>query len=123
MRCLLSLVLLAAFGFPLIAPALALGQDHEAALPACCRRNGAHRCSMKMHRQPTSEPTFSERCPNFPQPSNSPSLLSSTALLLTANPVAFEFLAPTAPQQAEAQRRISRARSHQKRGPPSVLLA
>jgi hypothetical protein len=123
MRRLLSLVLLAAFSFPLIAPALALGQDADAGLPACCRRNGAHHCSMKMHLPPSTTPEVSLHCPNFPQPSAAPSLISSAALLLTADSVAFDFFAPTAPQQAETQRRISRARSHHKRGPPAFLLA
>ena len=82
MRRLLSLVLLAAFGFPAVAPVLALGQDTESSLPACCRRNGAHHCSMgNMQRQSTSAPALSEHCPCFPQPSISPSQLNSFALV------------------------------------------
>jgi len=81
MRRIFSLVLLAAFGLPAVAPALTLGQDAEASLPACCRRNGAHHCSMKMHRPPSSAPAFSERCPSFPQPFITPGKISSFALL------------------------------------------
>ena len=43
-RCLASF-LVAFFSFLLVSPAL-LTSDPESNLPACCRRNGAHRCSM-----------------------------------------------------------------------------
>jgi hypothetical protein len=122
MRRILSLVLLAAFGLPAVAPALTLGQDSEASLPACCRRNGAHHCMGNMHRAPSSAPAFSERCPSFPQPSAAPAQGSAATLVVAQPLVAIEFFAITAPQQAEAQRRISRERSHHKRGPPAILL-
>lgn len=46
MRKLLSSLLLATFLLPLFAAMLALGETAESRLPACCRRNGAHHCSM-----------------------------------------------------------------------------
>ena len=44
MRRVLAILLLAAFGLPVVAPLLASGQDLEQSLPACCRRHGAHHC-------------------------------------------------------------------------------
>jgi hypothetical protein len=123
MRRLLSLVLLATFGFPLIAPALALGQDVESSLPACCRRNGTHHCTGNMQRPPISAPAVSERCPSFPQPSSAPAKISSAALAPISASITFGFSAAASPQQAEIPHRISPARSHQKRGPPPVSLA
>jgi len=123
MRRLLSLVLLAAFGFPLIAPALALGQDVERTLPACCRRNGAHHCSMgAMQRTPNSAPAVSERCSSFPQPSTSPSQLSSFALLSSTRLVIAQRALLVVPQPATALQIVTHDFALYKRGPPSHLL-
>jgi hypothetical protein len=121
MRRFLAILLLAAFGLPAVAPLLALGQDADANLPLCCRRNGAHHCTMGMAPD-SSAPAVSARCASFPQPSAVAPLLKLTALT-TAQPL---FKLPnatlTSPTQAETQRRISRERSRQTRGPPPETL-
>lgn len=120
MRRLLSLVLLAAFGLPAVAPALALGQDTESSLPACCRRHGVHHCSMQ--RPPSSVPAFSERCPSFPQPSTAPSPLSSFALLTSPNQMAVHQASLQIQQPSAALHSSLHDFAHYKRGPPSHLL-
>lgn len=68
MRRTISLALLIAFGWMLIAPALA--PDAEANLPPCCRRHGKHHCMMRMMEGAGGvQPGFSsitEKCPYCP---------------------------------------------------------
>jgi hypothetical protein len=121
MRRFLAILLLAAFGLPAVAPLLALGQDAEANLPLCCRRNGAHHCTMGMA-QDSSTPAVSARCASFPQPSAVAPSLTFTALIATQPLLKLPSAMLTAPAQAETQRRISRERCRHTRGPPSETL-
>ena len=122
MRKVLAILLLAVFGLPTVAPLLAMGQDTDAHLPACCRRNGTHHCSMNTDEQ-SSAPAFSARCPNFPRPSMT-APAGTFAAIATPSLLAFtDITILAAPQRAETQRRISRERSRHKRGPPSVRLS
>lgn len=129
MRKLLSIVLLVVFGLPLILPLLASGQDTEAGLPACCRRNGKHHCMMSMNERAKlatdNSPQLrapAEKCPynpsvlapTHPNSLAEPSLASAIFGGLVSHPTGFA--------QTEALRRISRDRSNQKRGPPSQTL-
>jgi len=121
MRRVLTLLLLAVFGLPTVAPLLAMGQDIEAHLPACCRRNGMHHCMMNTD-QPSKAPAFSARCPDFPRPTMA-APAGTFAAIATPSLLAFTDISTlAAPQRAETQRRISRQRSHHKRGPPPVFL-
>lgn len=122
MRRILSLVLLAAFGLPAIAPALALGQDTESSLPACCRRNGTHHCMGNMHHTPSSAPAFSERCPNFPQPISTPSQLNGFALLPPPQSVSVQYASLSAQPPSNSVRLDVHDFALYKRGPPSHLL-
>jgi hypothetical protein len=70
-RRLLALSLLLLFSFPLAAPLFALSASSEANLPACCRRNGAHHCQMKMQEtgtaaQQTTAFSTPMKCPFYP---------------------------------------------------------
>ena len=122
MRRLLSLVLLAALGLPAVAPALALGQDTEASLPACCRRHGVHHCSMgNMQRPSSSAPAFSERCPYFPQPSNTVSQITSFALHSSPQLIAASRSSLVVPQQASLLHSSTYDFALYKRGPPTNL--
>jgi len=122
MRRILALLLLAVFGLPTVAPLLAMGQDIDAHLPACCRRNGAHHCLMNMD-QSSKGTAFSARCPDFPHPTMT-APAGTFAALVTPSLLAFTDISIlTAPQRAETQRRISRERSRHKRGPPAVRLS
>jgi hypothetical protein len=121
MRRLLALLLLASFGLPVAASALALGQSPDTRLPACCRRNGAHHCAMQMA-VPNGAPAITAVCPHFPQPSATSPSNTSSALAPPAQTTLLHLVALTATRQADTQRRISRERSRHKRGPPSISL-
>ena len=122
MRRILSLVLLAAFGLPAVAPALTLGQETDASLPACCRRNGAHHCTMKMHRPPSSAPAYSQRCPSFPQPSTAPVQLTGFALLSAPLLAVEQQTSQPVLKPSPALRSSTHDFALYKRGPPSHLL-
>jgi hypothetical protein len=46
LRRLLSVLLLAVFGLPVVSPFFAMSTTDVARLPACCRREGKHHCTM-----------------------------------------------------------------------------
>ncbi len=119
-----AILLLVAFSFPLIAlPLLASGFD--AKLPACCKRDGKHKCAMK--NMPGSSgltlQSVSGKCPLYPAGKPSPAA-GKTGLAIpffhTAAPVASLL---TAVAQTETRYRISCSRASQKRGPPSLPLS
>lgn len=133
LRRLLSILLLAVFGLPFVAPLLALGQGADAGLPACCRRSGAHHCAMSMgEREQLASSNGassdskghrwkapSERCPYCPA---SVADFSSHDAFVPSGEQAYgvdSFSHPTGAVQTESKRRIARDRSRQKRGPPS----
>jgi hypothetical protein len=118
----LVVLLLSAFLFPMVAPALA----SDSAVPACCRRNGKHHCGMlqaeklQAATQDVRATAPVERCP-FQQKSLGVAHHDlSTSAVAATNTIAL-IQEPTAPSQAECLRRISFDRSRQKRGPPVVL--
>jgi hypothetical protein len=129
MRKVLSMLLLAVFGFPLVSPLLAMGTTSNGTLLACCRRSGKHRCAGTMADRASSTDRETrltappEKCPfcpagvaishhDFPAMAEAE---SAFALLVTR---------PSGVVQTESRLRISRDRSRQKRGPPaSIFLA
>jgi hypothetical protein len=122
MRRLLSLLLLAAFGLPFVAPAFALGQEIESSLPACCRRHGAHHCMGNMAAVPGNSQTFSARCPAFPQPIAA-SLQAPTFALLAVAAKHLTTQSRLVASQSNASRpHIKLLRKHSNRGPPQQLL-
>ena len=122
MRRLLAILLLAAFGLPVVAPLLAQGQDLESNLPACCRRNGAHHCALSIAAQNTNAPTIAARCPSFPQ-QVAIATLTPAAFLPTHASIKLTTATNSASARADAQRRLSRERTHRTRGPPTNSLA
>ena len=125
MRRLLSILLLAVLGMPLVASVFAAGQDPEAGLAACCRRNGKHHCSMGQQASealPGQSASFqapAARCPYCPR------LAAVYHPLPLAGPPAQSIFAalvshPAGFAQTQSRLRISRDRSRQKRGPPSL---
>ena len=121
MRRLLAITLLIAFGSPLALPLLASRTDAQRSLPACCRRNGAHRCT-GMALSATDGPAFkAPPCPVYPSPSTPPLRLAAAVLAAA--------LATTAePLRAAAPPALSRPRAHSsipsanpQRGPPALL--
>jgi len=119
-------MLLLVFSLPLISPVLALAASSEANLPACCRRNGAHRCT-SMTQSPqlagaaTSLSTIPQRCPARPAavaPVQHHDLSFQAASLLFAEIVSHPAVKP----QTLARARVALDISRQKRGPPTDLL-
>jgi hypothetical protein len=106
--------------------AATLQADDESGLPACCRRHGAHHCSMGTDTaQAAGEPgaAFSApaRCPFFPR-AIAPLLQAQTAL--TAHAGDLQFAVERAPRARVRAATLQRsARSHSVRGPPNSLLA
>lgn len=130
MRRFAIILMFAAFLLPTILPLLALGQDPDAGLPMCCRRNGKHHCMMSMAErselaaQASKSPLWKaphERCPYCPASvvSDHPSRFFATNVHLEH---ASFFDRPSGVVQTESRRRISRDRSRQKRGPPALSL-
>ena len=122
----MSAVLLAFFLLPLFIPIFNLGS--ESTLPACCRRDGKHRCAMFVHfRHPvlgaSSEPILSATIPACPY-----------RLHWLMPPVSRAFFAPFVPVstvltvscpalglETTLLARLSDFRSHRKRGPPLLF--
>ena len=115
------------FGLPFALPMLAMGQDTKAGLPACCRRNGMHHCMMSMDERGklvvNHDPQFKtpvEKCSYCPGSvaSSQPNPLAAPTL---AGTLSGELVShPTGIAQTDARGRVSRDRSHQKRGPPAL---
>ncbi len=128
-RRLLSILLFWATLFPLIAPALSSGAMGQSTLPACCRRGGKHHCMMSPEMRAlmlgeqdgsTRVGTPPEQCP-YRQHSLAASHLQVFTSRAAATHPAFLLRQPSVAKQAECLRRIAFDRSHQKRGPPTLL--
>jgi len=114
--------LLVALSYSLVAPVLFA--DPESNLPECCRRKGAHQCTMNA---PDTDSTdgaafrLFQRCPAFPL---APAVTADTAaaFLGTSSAIFAELVShPAVQRQTEALGRVSFSRSRQKRGPPVLL--
>ena len=125
-RRLISIALLLVFSFPLFSPVLALAASSDANLPACCRRNGAHHCVMKLQQTESSGPGISlsaipQRCPAYPAVITS--VQHRDLSLYAASLIFAEIVShPSVRTQTQARARVALDRSSQKRGPPSDLL-
>jgi hypothetical protein len=125
-RKLLSLLLLAVFSLPLLLPALALAQGPESNLPACCRRNGAHHCSMsaeEMQRLLNGIKASAPRphCPNYPV------AITTLRHVDLATPKDAPALASVVRRSAvlipsETRARLALDATHLTRGPPASAL-
>jgi hypothetical protein len=122
MRRLLSILLLAAFALPLIAPALALAQDPDAGLPICCRRHGQHHCAMVDRQKDPSAHGFVAVCPAWPQRAV-PALLAFHPFLgrTSASGTSVEKLVISTANR-DAHPLQAGERLHPKRGPPAESL-
>ena len=120
MRRILAITLMIAFGSPLVLPLLAFSPDPQASLPACCRRNGAHRCS-GMASAATNGPAFkAPPCPVYPSPST-PLRLTNAAIAAPPAPLAALLRASAPPPLGRPYAHSSIASAHPKRGPPALL--
>ena len=120
MRRSLASLLLTLFSSSLITPFLSAHASPE--LPACCRRDGKHRCAiMDAAMQSSSGPSLVSRCPLFPQTHGSPNSpspavfavpnrVAGICLPVSALPHAVEFILPCLLLNSECDR-----------GPPSCF--
>jgi hypothetical protein len=125
MRRALASLLLAILSFPLIVPVLLANTTSD--LPACCRRNGKHRCAMKDMSGPDGMPdgpalnASKPKCPLFPKAQVGPSC-SKTILISSARRVGAPHLVTVTTARPDDRRpRIAFRDSIRKRGPPSSL--
>jgi hypothetical protein len=102
---------------------VALGWDSPS-LPACCRRNGKHHC-MNHVTQPSSEgdhfKTSGMGCPIFPAGNVTSAHNTQVPASASQNFYAEIVKHPAVHEQVESLYRICWSRSHQKRGPPSLV--
>src|SRR5438105_5055463 len=69
MRRLIAILLLLIPGLPVVSPLMAVAAGRDSALPACCRRNGAHHCDNGDAVGNSSIPHIQsqqQRCPCYP---------------------------------------------------------
>ena len=122
-RRLLSIMLLAVFGLPVVSPLFALSSTEAARLPACCRRDGKHHCTAPAADRDNPTPRGTQlsapagKCPCCPP------AVSVTPNRLLALPIGDAIFAslishPSGLAQTESMQRISRDRARPKRGPP-----
>jgi hypothetical protein len=124
LRRLLSIAILLVIGLPTISPLLALPANSSDGVPACCRRDGKHHCTMQMARQTVESydkqhgiSVAGEKCPRLPKAC--PGTRYSQSMLDAASAsFADVVLHPALAPQSMARQRISFRHSHQKRGPP-----
>ena len=117
-----AILLMVLIGFSLIGPAFSA--DTESSLPACCRRAGQHHCATGMGSSESSGPAFQTgHCPLFPGslvvPAGSGALL---AVVYSAIGVLLVFEAASL-RSPSAGHPVFRGLSHQKRGPPFLILS
>ena len=119
LRRLLSIFLLVILSSSLLAPAFGSDSD-DSNLPACCRRNGKHHCSMS-HGSSESGPGFraNAKCPLFPQTIAAPAVFHAA---VDGHPASGSFSNECSVLRVTADQPVlqtPRGHSHQKRGPPS----
>jgi len=121
----LSILLILLFGLgPL---AVTLSADDESRLPACCRRHGAHHCTMSANMISAADPGVPNlkapaTCPYFP--GYTVALNSMTLALVPASVSLPVLLAEShSPVAARAAARLSQIRTRANRGPPASSLA
>jgi hypothetical protein len=121
LRRLSAILLLALFVFSLLSPAFGSGSD--ANLPACCRLNGKHHCSMPIGGGASKSGAgfkANGKCPMYP-----PVVLSSGGSLAVHIRPTDSAIFPDNGSAFGKERGLStlsvpRARAHQKRGPPFI---
>ena len=116
-----AILLVLAISGGLIAPLASV--ELAAKLPACCRRDGKHRCAMAGSQPDAAGSTpkaANARCQQYPDHARTQAVAKANGCApasLTEVP-ALRFSAGI--RQAESQYRISFGRSRQKRGPPAL---
>jgi hypothetical protein len=102
---------------------LALAQDPDAGLPACCRRHGQHHCAMLDDRGDSSAHRFVAVCPAWPQHAVPSPIGARHFVPRTASAAISLRSSFSASRPLEAGRLTACEHLHPKRGPPISLLA
>ncbi len=94
----------------------------ESKLPACCRRGGEHHCAMAVGEAPSAETQIKSESPVCPFRSQDGTVAFAVAYLPAPSAILFASLEshPSVHEQTHAAGRVSQARCHQKRGPPTA---
>jgi len=117
MRRALATLLFVLIGLPPVLPLLL--SEPSPQLPACCRKEGKHHCSMAMaSRAPVEGPALQSRCPLFPKAPSSTSLSSKSAVAADARVVGIVFSASALPRAAWLAPSRPSADTAHLRGPP-----
>ena len=119
MRQALASLLLVVWSFPLAAGLLQASAGPQ--LPACCRRDGKHHCTLQTSGGHSTGPVFqaiAEKCPAFPAATVARS--GGNAALLKGSGAVWAALAAATwiPRQIAPSYRLTGNRSCPKRGPP-----
>lgn len=120
MRRALAITIVLLFSVSLAAPLFAV--DSASSLPACCRRNGSHRCESGMlaNSGTRTVSTIAPKCPSWPKSTAAP--WPNNFAPAEAQGIGAPLYAhPESRPQTEARYRVAFARSRQKRGPPAIL--
>jgi hypothetical protein len=125
MKTATAILALLLLGLPSVAPLLA--QNAEAALPACCRRDGKHHCTMltiQLSPANSSRPAISRvdpKCPLFPR---TVMLTAHNQPILAVSVVARAAMVPQFISAPVSNRHhcVSLLRLYPKRGPPHSFL-
>ena len=119
----LAVLLLALSIFLLVSPAIIA--DFDANLPACCRRNGQHHCSMSMNASTdaagsTTGASFAARagCPMYPRAVFSLGGFAPAAILAAVSAKVGDVRRAVGNPQSPASLSALDAPAHPKRGPP-----
>ena len=127
MRRFVSISLLLLFTLPLVSPLFA-ASPADASVPVCCRRDGRHHCIMAMAARSSSSnaetkiASLHERCPynlTAPVAINLSFVPDEILTTISAGSVGDS----ACPAETKVCLRSRFNRSHQKRGPPSLLLS
>ncbi len=128
MRRVLSILMVLFFSLGPLAPVLSASDD-DSALPACCRRHGAHHCAMSMEQAAAVAQSLSGNavltapatCPAFP---GYDAATSSAPQAIAAAPISLPALLaqPHSSAAGRAAARLSQIRTRVSRGPPADSL-
>jgi len=119
-RRIFATLLMALIGFPLISPAF-LASDAESTLPACCRRNGSHHCSILARQSRAAGPAVETgRCLSFPVATALPGNRAASSPGISRTIFCGLISHAASRPQAQALYRVSYSRTGQKRGPPAL---
>ena len=116
-------MLLALFSLSLVIPDFA--SDPDANLPACCRRDGKHHCSMSAAgRDSKSGAGFQAngKCPIYPAVALSASDFTALQIPATALLNIPNIASALCSRSRRTNLRSLRVRAHHKRGPPSFFI-